>query len=188
MEHEPDAAPSSRPSVGLRVGRVTTAPVRWWWGFWRGAYRAVAEDTKAGHRAIWGGRWVERLRSAFQGLNRDPDRIAAMRQSWRRVQQVWGFTAEDEPNIRRGLLMELVIYSLVGVLGVFSTAYLLGALAHGQPIQLLLYTAPLLIPVGVLGGLGRLWRYRVIRERRFTPFLEWLIGGTETDEEEEDRG
>ena len=98
-----------------------------------------------------------------------------MGRSWPAVRRAWGFAAADEPKVRRGLLAEALLFTLIGMLGIWVAVHL----AHHPGAAPSYWPGLLCLPVGLVGGITRWWRYRVVRHQRFVPFGEWLTGRSE---------
>lgn len=102
-------------------------------------------------------------------LRRDRDHEQALRDNYALVQLDWGFTDDDEPRVKRGLLQEGRLFTLAAGMCVLISLY------RGWHLDIL---SSALCFLGAITAawiaVVRYWRLSVIETRKFIPIGEWL--------------
>lgn len=100
--------------------------------------------------------------------NNDPwDPDAPDMADFNQVLQHWGIHRHDLPVIIRNLWIQMILYGLAGVYGIWWTIFADSFNFVGIPIAFL----------GLLTIVVRSWRIQVLTEEKFVFFKDWFLGG-----------
>ena len=93
-----------------------------------------------------------------------------MRADYSYVMRYWGFERSDIPNIKKGLSIEVTIWTAITTLGLVCS---------GAGINMgitYLFCGLCLFIIGLVPTLTALWRLSILRKERYISFSAWLLG------------
>lgn len=102
------------------------------------------------------------------GENTDPwSANAPDMTDFNQVLQHWGIHRHNLPMIIRNLWIQMVLYGLAGIYGIWWVIFADSYNLAGIPIAFL----------GILTIVARSWRIQVLTEEKFVFFKDWFLGG-----------